>query len=218
MLVTILAASLTVCGPAAAAPASTPRSAVVSADSTLLTIFGKGQTFAEFVAKATARREGWLRLQGDAVVRPALIERARAVGGTWQLLVVARDGCGDSMNSVPYAARLADSVPGLSLRIVSPGEGQAAATNHRTADGRMATPTFILLDSAGDDAGCVVELPAPLRQWTNANRGKVSDDSLHAYRQAFYAKDAGVSVTTELVELLEAARAGTPKCDRLMTR
>ena len=218
MLVISLAASLAVCGPTAVATAATPLPALASADSTLLMIFGKGETFAEFVAKATARRDGWLRLQRDAVVRPALLERARAVGGAWQLLVVARDGCGDSMNSVPYAARLADSVPGLSLRIVSPTDGQAAATNHRTADGRMATPTFILLDSAGNDAGCLVELPAPLRQWTNANRGTVSDDSLHAYRQTFYTKDSGVSVTTELVELLEAARAGTPSCDRLVTR
>jgi hypothetical protein len=222
MIAFALLASLAVCEPATAVSVAVPVAAVrrpdVLTDSTLLTIFAKGQTFTDFVAKATARRDGWLRLQSDAVVRPALIARARAVGGMWQLLVVARDGCGDSMNSVPYAARLADSVPGLALRIVSPDDGKAAATHHRTADGRMATPTFVLLDSLGNDVGCLVELPAPLRQWTNKNRSVVSDDSLHAYRQSFYSKDTGVSVSTELVELLEAARAGTPKCDRQAAR
>ena len=213
MITAILALGLVACTPPARPFVDLSRNAVAT-DSTLLTIFAKGQTFAEFVAKATQRREGWLRLQKDAVVRPELVTRARAVGGAWQLLVVARDGCGDSMNSVPYAARLADSVPGLELRIVSPFEGQAAANTHRTDDGRMATPTFILLDSAGTDVGCLVELPAPLRQWTNKARATVTDDSLHAYRSTFYAKDAGVSVSTEVVELLEAARAGTPKCDR----
>ena len=84
----------------------------------------------------------------------------------------------------------------------------------RTEDGRRATPTFVLIDASGNDAGCLVELPAPLRQWTNKARGKVSDDSLHAYRETFYSKDQGVSLTTELVELLEAARAGSPRCDR----
>jgi Thioredoxin len=213
MITVILALGLAACTPPA-------RHSVVltydrqATDSLLLTIYAKGQTFDEFVAKATQRREGWLRLQKDAVVRSELLTRARAVGGMWQLLVVARDGCGDSMNSVPYAARLADSVPGLTLRIVSPYDGQAAANTHRTDDGRMATPTFILLDSAGTDVGCLVELPAPLRQWTNKARKSVTDDSLHAYRSTFYAKDAGVSVSTELVELLEAARAGSPKCDR----
>jgi SpoVK/Ycf46/Vps4 family AAA+-type ATPase len=31
-------------------------------------------------------------------------------------------------------------------------------------------------------------------------------------------KDRGASVATELVELLEAAKAGTPRCDRQLTR
>jgi Thioredoxin len=212
MYSTLLFLSLAAC-PAPVGPV-VMRPAHVAVDSTLLMIFSKGQTFTEFVAQAKARREGWLRLQRDAVVKADLLARARAVGGTWQLLVIARDGCGDSMNSVPYAARLADSVPGLTLRIVSPFDGQAAANTHRTADGRTATPTFILLDAAGDEAGCLVELPAPLRQWTNNARSKVSDDSLHTYRNTFYAKDAGVSVSTELVELLESARTGTPRCDR----
>ena len=216
MFSTLLVFSLAAC-PAPVGRAGAPP-ARVATDSTLLMIFSKGLTFTEFVAKAVARREGWLRLQRDAVVKPELLARARALGGSWQLLVIARDGCGDSMNSVPYAARLADSVPGLTLRIVSPVDGQAAANTHRTEDGRTATPTFILLDATGIDVGCVVELPAPLRQWTHKARGKVSDDSLHTYRTAFYAKDAGVSVTTELVELLESAHAGTPKCDRLQTR
>ena len=190
----------------------------VVADTSLHATFEKGQTFAEFVASASSRREGWLRLQKGAIVGPALIARARSVGGTWRLLVVARDGCGDSMNLVPYAARLADSVPGLSLRVVSPQDGALVARDHRTQDGRPATPTFVLLDSAGRDAGCLVELPKPLRDWTNAVRGTISDDSLHAYRTAFYARDQGVSVTTELVEVLEAARGGAPRCDRLTAR
>jgi len=215
MLAALLIANLATCQPVVSRPVVSP---IVAADSSLQGLFDRGTTFAAFVASATARREGWLRLQREAVVDSSLLRRARAVGGTWQLLVIARDGCGDSMNSVPYAARLADSVAGLSLRIVSPAEGQAAASLHRTADGRMATPTFIVLDGSGTDVGCVVELPAPLRQWTNASRGAVSDDSLLKYRSTFYTKDRGESISRELVEVLEAARAGRPRCDRLATR
>ncbi len=218
MLVTALFATLATCHPVAlpAARLRTPVDAV--GDSVLRSLFDRGQTFGEFVEKASARREGWLRLQRDAEVAPALLERARAVGGTWQLLVIAIDRCGDSMNSVPYAARLADSIPGLSLRIVLPPEGKMVQESHRSLDGRTATPTLVLLDAAGNDVGCLVELPAPLRQWNHKNRGVVSDDSLHAYRSSFYANDRGVSVTTELVELLEAAKSGTPRCDRQVAR
>jgi Thioredoxin len=214
MLVSVLAATLAVCQPASRPTPVMPLPSPAVADSLLRTLYEKGQTFPEFVEKAVARREGWVRLQREAVVSPSLLERARAVGGTWQLLVVAIDRCGDSMNSVPYAARLADSVPGLSLRIVLPTEGRAVQETHRSLDGRTATPTLILLDSAGNDAGCLVELPAPLRQWNHKHRTVVSDDSLHTYRNTFYTKDRGNSVATELVEMLEAARAGTPRCDR----
>jgi len=215
MLAALLIASLATCQPVVSRGLVLP---VAAADSSLQSMFDRGTSFAMFVESATARREGWRRLQREAVVDSSLLRRARAVGGTWQLLVIARDGCGDSMNSVPYAARLADSVAGLSLRIVSPTEGEAAANTHRTADGRMATPTFILLNASGADVGCVVELPAPLRQWTNASRGAVSDDSLHRYRSTFYTKDHGESISRELVEGLEAARAGRPRCDRQLAR
>ena len=219
MLTAALIASLAMCQPAARMP-SARRLAfpLATADSSLQAMFDRGTTFAAFVETATARRDGWLRLQREAVVEASLLQRARAVGGTWQLLVIARDGCGDSMHSVPYAARLADSVSGLSLRIVSPTDGQAAANTHRTADGRMATPTFILLDAGGNDVGCVVELPEPLRAWTNRSRGAVSNDSLHTYRSTFYTTDRGGSISRELVEVLEAARAGTPRCDRQVPR
>jgi Thioredoxin len=216
MLVVALISTLAVCGPAARPVPplrpETPRA--VQMDSTLRRLFDRGQTFEEFVTAAKQRREGWLRLQSEATISPATLTRARAVGGTWQLLVVAADWCGDSMNSVPYAARLVDSVPGLSMRIVFPDVGRAAQNTHRSADGRSATPTFVLLDSAGADVGCLVELPTPLRQWTQKARGKVSDDSLHTYRSTFYAKDKGASLANELVEMLESARAGTPRCDR----
>ncbi len=216
MFAAVLIASLAACTPTG--PAVTARVAAVSADSSLQALFDRGVTFADFVQQATARREGWLRLQREATIAPALIARAKAVGGKWQLLVIARDGCGDSMNSVPYAARLTDSVPGLSLRIVSPSEGASVAGSHRTKDGRTATPTFVLLDARGHDVGCLVELPAPLRQWTDASRATLSSDSLHAYRDAFYARDRGASLATELVEVLESAQAGTPRCDRQVTR
>ncbi len=211
MLVAALIASLATCQPAAPVLRTLP---AASTDSSLRALFESGATFGDFVTAAKARREGWLRLQREAVITPALLARARAIPGRWQLLVVAIDACGDSMNSVPYAARLADSMPNLTLRIVSPTAGRAVQESHRSNDGRTATPTFVLLDAAGADAGCVVELPAPLRQWTDSARSAVGIDSLHAYRSAFYQRDRGASIVTELIDVLEAAAAGRPRCDR----
>ena len=197
-------------GVAAAAPAG----CLPAADSTLMALFGSGQTFPDFLAAAKARREGWLGKADSARVDEALVARAKAVGGTWHLLVVAIDACGDSMNNVPYLAKLAELVPGIDLRIVLPVQGRPVQDTHRSLDGRTATPTFVLLDAAGNDAGCIVELPRPIRDWAHGVRGRVSSDSLHAGIRSFYAANRGVAITTEAVEMLEAAKAGTPHCAR----
>ncbi|WP_411279420.1 thioredoxin family protein [Gemmatimonas sp.] len=194
-----------------AAVASTP-DCVIGQDSTLLALFASGQSFPDFLAAAKARREGWISIADGARVNDALVARAKAVGGTWHLLVVAIDACGDSMNNVPYLAKLSELVPGLDLRIVLPLNGRAVQDSHRSLDGRTATPTFVLLDDKGNDVGCIVELPRDIRDWAHGVRSTVSSDSLHAGIRTFYAANRGVAITTEAVELLEAAKAGSPRC------
>lgn len=186
----------------------------VTQDSTLLALFSSGQSFPDFLAAAKARREGWLRMADSARVDDALVARAKAVGGTWHLLVVAIDACGDSMNNVPYLAKLSEMVPGLDLRIVLPVNGRPVQDTHRSLDGRTATPTFVLLDGKGNDMGCIVELPREIRDWAHGVRGTVSSDSLHAGIRSFYAANRGVAIITEAVEMLEAAKAGSPRCSR----
>ena len=201
---------------ASSARAAPVRSAgcVVAQDSTLLALFNSGQSFPDFLAAAKARREGWLKMAEGARVDDALVARAKAVGGTWHLLVVAIDACGDSMNSVPYVAKLSELMPGLELRIVLPVNGRPVQDTHRSLDGRTATPTFVLLDSKGSDVGCIVELPRDIRDWAHGVRGTVSSDSLHAGIRTLYAASRGVAITTEVVEMLEAAKAGSPRCSR----
>jgi len=185
-----------------------------AADSTLKSLFDAGQPFPEFLAAAKARREGWLRMADSARVDDALLARARAVGGRWRFLVIAIDACGDSMNSVPYLAKLAELVPGLELRIVLPVNGRAVQQTHRSMDGRTATPTIVLLDETDSDRGCIVELPREIRHWAHGVRTTVSSDSLHAGIRAFYARNRGQAIAAEAVELLEMAKAGRAVCER----
>ena len=199
--------------PTSAVAASRP-SCVIAQDSTLLSLFNSGQSFPDFLAATKARREGWLKMADSARVDDAMVARAKAVGGTWHLLVVAIDACGDSMNNVPYLAKLSALVPGLDLRMVLPVNGRPVQDSHRSLDGRTATPTIVLLDSNGNDVGCIVELPREIRDWAHGVRGRVSSDSLHTGIRTFYAGNRGVAITTEAVEMLEAAKAGAPRCSR----
>lgn len=193
-------------------PTSQPARPLPHADSAWTALFESGQRFADFLADTKARREGWHARNDSVRIEPAMLARARAVGGEWRILVVAVDRCGDSMNSVPYLAHLADSVPGLSLRIVLPEPGRAAQDAHKSVDGRRATPTFVLLDASGASRGCIVELPKEIRDWAHGVRGAVSSDSLHAGIAAYYRRNQGQGIVEEAVLMLEAARRGERHC------
>jgi hypothetical protein len=127
-------------------------------------------------------------------------------------LVVAEDRCGDSVNTIPYVARLVDLVPNLDMRIIDARGGQAIMERHRTPDGRPATPTIVLLDERFDEAGCWVERPAKLQTWVLEHEAKLDANDLHERKYAWYDDDQGEETLREVVAMLEAASSGTPIC------
>lgn len=168
--------------------------------------------FAEFFRDVTRRAALWERNYREGEVAPELVERARAVGGTWRLLAVAVDGCSDSVNTLPFLALLAERVPGLELRVLHPDAGRALMEARPTADGRAATPTIVLLDEEFDDAGCFIERPRPLKAWIEEERHQVGEGTLYEGKMLWYDRDGGRSTVEEVVGLLEAAAAGEPVC------
>lgn len=205
--------ALRACGVPAAETDASPTPALV--DSTFAALFAAGQTFPDFIDAAVRRREGWLRITAGAEVSDEAVARATAVGGNWRLLVVAIDACGDSMQSVPYAAKLAERVPGLSLRIVPPSEGRPAQDAHRSLDGRRATPTFVLLNEDAESVGCVVELPRELREAMHQARSEgVSSRKRHEDMAEWYEANRGQGIVGEVIAMMEGASRGAPVCDR----
>lgn len=184
-----------------------PSLCTVSADS-LDRLLERGRTYQAFLESAKARRETWLENTKAATLDPAVLARGRAVVGEWRLLVIAEDWCGDSANTIPYVARLIDSIPAIALRIVNSTDGRWVMERYRTPDGRAATPTVVLLNPAGDPVGCFVERPAALRKTLDERGGKGTMTVLTEWRK----QDAGRSTVQEIVELLEAAAQGTSRC------
>lgn len=185
----------------------------VVADSTLQALYASGVDYRTFLGAAVARRAQWESVTAKAVVPADALAAARTVPGRHRLLVVAIDGCSDSVNTIPYLARLVEQVPSLEMRVVLPGPGASIMETHRTPDGRPATPTLVVLDEAGREVGCWVERPSVLQ--SNAIRAR-REGTLEVFlrgKQPWYDADAGASTIREVVAVLQAAGAGTPKCD-----
>jgi len=178
----------------------------------LAELYRSGRAWTDFYSAVNARRALWTDNYEGGALPDSLVARARAVGGTWRFLVVAIDTCSDSANTIPFLAKLVEVVPGLELRIVDPKAGRWVMESHRTADGRAATPTVILLDDSFTDRGCFVERPVALRKKLAAAGG--GDQDRFESKMTWYREDAGISTVSDLIGLLEAAAAGGSHCDQ----
>ncbi|HKJ00855.1 MAG TPA: thioredoxin family protein [Longimicrobiales bacterium] len=201
-----------------ASPPSPPPSCAAAApwagggNDALKALFEGGVPFRAFLENARRRKDQWDAHYGDGSVTPEQVRRARAVGGTWRILAIAEDWCGDSANTIPYLARLVEGADNLEMRVVSSSVGRSVMEGHRTPDGRAATPTVLLLDEAWNEAGCFVERPTPLMAWYLEHRADKTSDELHEYIYAWYDADAGAATVDDVLTLLESAAAGHPRC------
>lgn len=64
------------------------------------------------------------------------LDRLEGIGGTWKLLVITEDWCGDASNTVPILARLAEAAPNLDIRLVKRDENPDLMDAHLTDGGR----------------------------------------------------------------------------------
>lgn len=182
-------------------------------DDELRELYESGRTYDEFLGAATGRAELWhANTERADDIDPTLVERARAVGGTWYLLAVAIDACSDSVSTIPYLARLVSMVDGLEMRIVDSTAGRAVMEAHPTPDGRPATPTVLLLDAQHDEAGCFIERPPTLQAWMLDEGWTLSGDEAYERKMAWYAEDAGRETVETIVRMMEAAAEGRTVC------
>lgn len=196
-----------------AAAANAAPASVAAVDSTLLALYEAGQPWTEFLADVEARRAQWLENAAKPLAPADAVARARALPGRWRLLVIAIDMCSDSVNTIPFLAQLVAQVPQLDMRVISPTQGRALMEARRTPDGRPATPTVIVLDANGVEAGCWIERPAALQAIAMAASAGGGTAAFASQKAAWYATDGGASTVAEVVAVLEKAAAGARGCD-----
>jgi hypothetical protein len=170
-------------------------------------LFEKGTPYDRFLNEAKShRKELWHSNHARAAAADDVLRRARAIGSKLRILVVAIDGCSDSASIIPFIAKLAHDA-NIELRIVAPDAGgRAVMEAHRTPDGRAATPTIVLLDSAHQNVGVFTERPSNLHAWYEEREATgIETSKLTAQKLEWYARDAGRSTLSELVALMERA-------------
>ena len=165
-------------------------------------LFARGLTWSQFLSGVTNNRESWERNARRAEVPDDLVRTLRAVREHVKVLIVAEDWCKDSVNTVPYIAKLTSSA-GLETRVINRQLGHDLMNIHRTPDGRLATPTVVLLRN-GRDAASWVERPAGLQEWFLAESveiGSEQDNKRHQQLEFWHEGDQGKTTVAEIVRL-----------------
>lgn len=166
-------------------------------------LWASATPFHVFLENARARQDEWKPRFANAAIDAAALTGARALPGRRRILAVAEDGCSDSAWALPYIAKLAAAVPEkLELRVIDRREGRMIQAAHLTPDGRLATPTVIVLDENDRFIGAWIERPAELQTWYIDNQPKVTSDELYAHVSKWYEGDAGRSTIRELLIIL----------------
>jgi hypothetical protein len=166
-------------------------------------LYQQGTTFASFLESARSRTNEWKQNYATAAIGDDMVARVRALPARRKLLVVAEASCSDSVSTIPFLAKLVESAPdALDLRIVDRLAGRTVMEEHRTPDGRAATPTVVVLDEHGKFMAAWSERPADLQTWYIEKKPVLTQGELLAQKMKWYAADGGRSTVAEVVALL----------------
>lgn len=166
-----------------------------------------GRTFEAFVEAAESNEAMWRAMAARAPVIQQAAARIEAIPGTWRLLVLADDWCGDAVNTVPLLARLAEAAANLDLRIVGRDEWPGIMDRHLTGTSRS-IPVAIALDADGRPRGWWGPRPRALQAWFEAEGRSLPKEARYRELRRWYARDRGVSTASEISDLIWCAAAG----------
>lgn len=172
--------------------------------------FERAESLPDFVARAVENHDLWASTLKRASLTPEHAARAAALAGTWHIVVLLEDWCGDAVNSVPFLHALAVAAPGVTLRVLERDRNLDLMDAHLT-NGARAIPLAIVYDDAFVERGQWGSRPAVLQQWVREHGLAMEKDARYKQVRTWYARDKGVTTVEEVLTLLERVATHAPE-------
>lgn len=179
----------------------------VSTTTNLAERFAQAPTYEQFLPTATKNADLWLKMWQRARVPDAMVARAEALPGRWNLLVLSADWCGDASNTVPVVARLAARARNLDLRILDRDENLDLMDEHLTNGTSRSIPVVMVLDQDFHEHNWWGPRPGALQEWVVTEGLSLPKDERYLRVRRWYAQDKGLTTLEEILLLLEEAAA-----------
>ena len=122
---------------------------------------------------------------------------------TW--LVIAESWCGDAAQNIPVMAKIADTNPNITLRIILRDENPELMNQYLTNGGKS-IPKLICLDEHLNELGTWGPRPKYLQDWLYQEKANPTMDmsTLKELFQKWYLTDKGQTLQTEMILLLKS--------------
>jgi hypothetical protein len=164
--------------------------------------FFAGSTFAELLSRPKDNTDLWIAIYKRAALSPEASERAAKLSGHWHLLVLNEDWCGDSVNILPYVARLEECCNHIDMRIIGRDANRDIMDAHLTGQSRS-IPIVIVYDSNFSERGWWGPRPTPLQSWVLTEGLALPKPDRYRHIRRWYARDRGQTVVSELLTIME---------------
>ena len=164
--------------------------------------FREGATFAEVLARPKDNSEMWQAVYKRAEITHEAASRAAALHQAWHLLVINEDWCGDSVNILPFVARLEEASRHLEMRIIGRDANRDLMDAHLTGKSRS-IPVVIVYDDSFKEKGWWGPRPGPLQDWVLVEGLALPKPDRYRHIRTWYARDRGATVVSEILSIIE---------------
>ena len=147
--------------------------------------------------------ELWQGVYRTATISADAVERLRSMRGTWRLLVLSEDWCGDAVSTLPVIARLAEEA-GIDLRVLGRDSNPDIMDAHQTL-GTKSIPVVMVLDDQYQVRAWWGPRPGAVQRWYRNEGHMLTKEDRTRRKRAWYARDRGRTTSVEIVETVERA-------------
>lgn len=164
------------------------------------TLWAHALTFEQFLLQSKEEH----RALWEGIYRHLPVPGAAAgrTGQAVRLLVIAEDWCMDASSTIPALARLAESVPGVELRLILRDQHPEVMDRYLTS-GARAIPVVIVLDDEFQELGHWGPRPRELQAWVMANKAALPKEERLREQRKWYARDRGETTVREVLEIVD---------------
>lgn len=166
--------------------------------------FESAATFDAYLEGVERNRELWQGVYERVRLPDDLKARAQAIPGSWRLLALSEDWCGDAVNTLPVIARLADAV-GWEFRVMSRDENPDIMNAHLTNGRSRSIPVVIVYNEGFEEVGWWGPRPGEIQEWVLGEGLAMPSPERYKIVRGWYARDRGRTTLRELLEVFARA-------------